>query len=99
MPTIGCAKSRLVGEHKEPGLEKGDWSPLRYNGKVIGAVLRTRADVRPVFVSPGHRIDLETSIEIVLGCTDKFRIPEPLRRADFLSKKMKREFLAQQRLP
>jgi deoxyribonuclease V len=99
LPTIGCAKSRLVGEHKEPGFEKGDWSPLRYNGKVVGAVLRTRANVRPVFVSPGHRIDLETSIKIVIGCTDKFRIPEPLRRADFLSKEMKREFLAQQRLP
>jgi deoxyribonuclease V len=98
MPAIGCAKSRLVGEHKEPGLKKGDWSPLRYKGNIVGAVLRTRYNVRPVFVSPGHRIDLKTSIRIVLASTDKYRIPEPLRRADFLSKRMKREFLVKQRL-
>jgi deoxyribonuclease V len=99
MPTIGCAKSRLIGEYKEPGTEKGDWSLLKYKGKVIGAVLRTRANITPVFVSTGHRIDLKGSIEIVLGCTGKYRIPEPLRMADFLSKKIKREFLVQQRLP
>ena len=91
VPTIGCAKSRLVGEYKEPGLKKGAWSPLKYHGKVVGSVLRTRDHVRPVFVSPGHRIDLRSSLEIVLGCTRKFRIPEPLRRADSLSKKIKRE--------
>ena len=87
IPTIGCAKSRLVGEYKEPGVRKGSWSPLQYNGKVVGAVLRTRDHVRPLFVSPGHRVDLKASIEIVLGCTGKYRIPEPLRRADILSKK------------
>jgi deoxyribonuclease V len=91
MSTIGCAKSRLVGEYKEPGFEKGDWSSLRYKNRTVGAVLRTRDNVRPVFVSPGHRIDLKGSIEIVLGCTTKYRIPEPLRRADILSKKIKRE--------
>ena len=87
IPTIGCAKSRLVGEFKEPGLRKGSWSPLQYDGKIVGAVLRTRAHVRPLFVSPGHRVDLKSSIEIVLGCTGNYRIPEPLRRADLLSKK------------
>lgn len=91
MPAIGCAKSRLVGEYEEPGCKKGDWSPLTYGGEVVGAVLRTRDGVRPVFVSPGHRIDLKGSIEIVLGCTGKYRIPEPLRRADMVSKKMKKE--------
>jgi deoxyribonuclease V len=91
MPTIGCAKSRLVGEYKELGFKKGDWSSLRYKGRIVGAVLRTKDNVRPVFVSPGHRIDLKCSIEIVLGCTTKYRIPEPLRRADILSKKIKRE--------
>ena len=91
IPTIGCAKSRLVGEYKEPGFRKGAWSPLQYDGKVVGAVLRTRDHVRPLFVSPGHRVDLKTSIEIVLGCIGKYRIPEPLRRADFLSKKMIRQ--------
>jgi deoxyribonuclease V len=89
MPTIGCAKSRLVGEYKEPGFKKGNWSSLRYNGITVGAVLRTRENVNPVFVSPGHRTDLKSSIEIVQKCSGKYRIPEPLRRADFLSKKIK----------
>jgi deoxyribonuclease V len=93
IPTIGCAKSRLIGEYREPGLKKGNWSPLKYNGKTIGAVLRTKDNVRPLFVSPGNRIDLRGSIEIVLVCTRKYRIPEPLRRADFISKKIKRELL------
>jgi len=94
MPTIGCAKSRLVGEYKDPGLKKGKWSPLKYNGRTVGAVLRTKDNVRPVFISPGHRTDLKSSIQIVLGCTGKYRISEPLRRADFISKKLKREHLA-----
>lgn len=94
MPTIGCAKSRLVGEYKEPGLKKGKWSLLKYNGRTVGAVLRTKDNVRPLFISPGHRTDLKSSIQIVLGCTGKYRIPEPLRRADFISKKLKREHLA-----
>lgn len=93
MPTIGCAKSRLVGEYKEPKLKKGEWSPLKYNHDVIGAVLRTKNNVKPVFVSPGHRIDLQTAIDFVLNCTRKYRIPEPLRRADYLSKRMKKERL------
>lgn len=92
IPAIGCAKSRLIGEYKEPGFKKGEWSPLRYMDKTVGAVLRTREKVRPLFISPGHRIDLKDSIRIVLGCTTRYRIPEPLRRADFISKKIKREF-------
>ncbi|MDP2754395.1 MAG: deoxyribonuclease V [Nitrospirota bacterium] len=91
MPTIGCAKSRLIGEYKESGFKKGDWSSLEYNGRAVGAVLRTKENVRPLFVSPGHKIDLKASIEIVLGCTSKYRIPDPLRMADFISKKIKRE--------
>lgn len=91
MPTIGCAKSRLVGEYKEPGPKKGDWSSLEYGNKIVGAVLRTKDNVKPVFVSPGHRIDLKGSIKIILRCISKYRIPEPLRRADFISKKIKRE--------
>jgi deoxyribonuclease V len=92
IPTIGCAKSRLIGEYKEPGFSKGEWSPLNFKNRTVGAVLRTREDVRPLFVSPGHRIDLKDSIRIVLGCTTRYRIPEPLRRADFISKTIKREF-------
>lgn len=88
IPSIGCAKSRLVGEYKEPGQNRGEWSPLRYNSKLIGAVLRTKDDVRPLFVSPGHMIDLECSIRIVLECIIKYRIPEPLRRADHISRRL-----------
>lgn len=90
LPTIGCAKSRLIGEFREPGTKKGTWSFLRYNGKIAGAVMRTKDNVRPLFVSPGNRIDLRGSLDIVLGCIRKYRIPEPLRRADFISKKIKR---------
>lgn len=89
IPAIGCAKSRLVGEFEEPGNEKGSRSNLYYEGKRVGVVLRTRSNVRPIFVSPGHLIDIDSSIEIVMNCVSKCRIPEPLRRADRLSKKLK----------
>lgn len=92
IPAIGCAKSKLVGEYKEPGIKKGEWSYLRYKDRTIGAVLRTRDNVRPLFVSPGHRIDIKGSIEIILNCTSRYRIPEPLRRADIISKRTKKSF-------
>ncbi len=92
LPTIGCAKSRLVGEFAEPDWERGARSPLLFQEKIVGAVLRTRDHVRPLFISPGHKVNLKNSIEIVLQTTRGFRIPEPLRRADFLSKRVKREF-------
>lgn len=85
-PTIGCAKSRLIGEYKEPGSKKGDWTYLYHDGKRIGAVLRTRDGVRPLFISPGHMIDIESSVEIVMNCISIFKIPEPLRRADHLTR-------------
>ncbi len=94
LPTIGCAKSRLIGEFREPGGEKGQWSylyPAGESRKPIGAVLRTRRNVKPLFVSPGHLIDIESSLEIVMKTAAGYRIPEPLRRADILSKVMKRE--------
>lgn len=91
-PTIGCAKSRLVGEFEEPGWKRGARSPLLFNENVVGCVLRTRDRVRPLFVSPGHKISLRDSIEIVLQTTRGYRIPEPLRRADSLSKRAKREY-------
>lgn len=90
MPSIGCAKSRLVGEFNEPGRRRGQWSPLILNGNTVGAVLRTREAVRPVFVSPGHRIDLAGAIEIVMGSTGKYRIPEPIRCAHRAAGRLKK---------
>ena len=87
--TIGCAKKRLVGEFREPGGRKGNLSGLTYEGRIVGAVLRTTDSVRPLFVSPGHKIDLDNAVRITLGCIGKYRIPEPLRCADMLSKKSK----------
>lgn len=78
-PSIGCAKSRLVGEYKDPGRRKGSFSKICFEGKTVGAAVRTREGVKPNFVSPGHRIDLKSAVKIVLACTTKFRIPDPLR--------------------
>jgi deoxyribonuclease V len=80
-PTIGCAKSRLIGTFEEPGVEKGAWSPLRDGQEVIGAVVRTRSRIKPIFVSVGHRCTLEDAIRITLACTTRYRIPEPTRLA------------------
>ncbi len=93
MPVIGCAKSRLVGEYKEPGKRRGSWSPLKADGDTVGAVLRTRTGVKPLFISPGNRIDIQGSIETILGCTVKYRLPEPIRRADALSKILKKTII------
>lgn len=81
MPAIGCAKSRLCGQHDEPGEEPGDYVSLVEGGEIIGAVLRTRRGVKPVFVSIGHRVDLATSIEYVLACCCGYRLPETTRWA------------------
>ena len=81
MPAVGCAKSRLCGMHDEPGEQKGCWAPLVDKDEVIGAVVRTRSHVRPVFVSIGHRVDLETAVKLVLGCAIRYRLPEPTRWA------------------
>jgi deoxyribonuclease V len=81
VPSVGCAKSRLVGTYRMPGERKGSWAPLVDNDEVIGAVVRTRDRVRPVFVSVGHRVDLETAIAVVLGCAPRYRVPEPTRWA------------------
>lgn len=88
-PAIGSAKSRLVGEYEEPSPARGAWTPLVDRGETVGAVLRTRERVRPLFVSPGHLITLPEAIESVLRCTVRYRLPEPQRLADSLSKRMK----------
>jgi deoxyribonuclease V len=85
-PTIGCAKSRLVGTYQEPGPEKGDYSPLlEHDGEVIGAVLRTKQNTKPLFISPGHKIDLKTSVWLVLNCVKNYRLPETTRLADYIA--------------
>ncbi len=81
IPTIGCAKSRLIGEYDEPGPDRGDRSPLTDKGETIGAVVRTRARVSPLFVSPGHLCDLDSAVAVVLACTTKYRLPDVSRLA------------------
>jgi deoxyribonuclease V len=90
-PTIGCAKSRLTGEYKPPGTEKSSRTPLvdKKSKEVIGTVLRTRTNVKPLFISAGHKITLEQSVELVLKSAPKYRIPEPTRRAHITVTKLK----------
>lgn len=85
-PTIGCAKTRLTGKHDEPDPRRGSYAPLIDKGEVVGVALRTRDRCRPVYVSVGHRISLPTAIQFVLACS-RYRIPEPTRLADLLSKR------------
>jgi len=88
LPTIGCAKSLLTGKYDASALneEVGSWVPLMNKGETIGAVVRTRTRVNPLFISLGHRISLATSIDYVLKCGRGYRLPEPTRLADKLSK-------------
>jgi len=85
IPSIGVAKSRLIGTHDEPPKEKGQWVPLTDKGETIGAVLCTRNKVSPVYISLGHRISLPTAIDYVLACTTRFRLPETTRWAHRLA--------------
>lgn len=84
-PTIGVGKSRLCGRHGPVPERRGGWTPLRDGDEIIGAVLRTRERVKPVYVSPGHRIGLETAIDYVMACTTRYRLPETTRWADRLA--------------
>ncbi len=86
--SIGCAKSHLFGDYKIPGPRKGDMSALVHKGDVIGTVLRTRDNTRPVFISPGHMIDIIDSTRIALECATKYRLPEPVRQAHIMSRKL-----------
>lgn len=81
-PAIGCAKSVLIGEYREPAIRRGSRAALEHDGERIGTVLRTRTGVKPVFVSVGHLIDLPGAERVVLDCAPRYRLPEPTRLAD-----------------
>jgi deoxyribonuclease V len=85
LPSIGVAKTRLIGEHDPVGPKKGDFTWLWHKGEIIGAVLRTRDRVRPLYISVGHRISLETAIAYVIACVTRFRLPETTRHAHRLA--------------
>jgi len=90
VPTVGCAKSRLVGRLEEPEKEKGSATDLVHRGEVVGKVVRTRANVSPVFVSVGNRIDLRSAVELVLACCMKYRLPETTRQAHNAANRLRR---------
>ena len=85
LPSIGVAKSRLTGTHREPGLRVGSRAPLKDGDEVIGAVLRTRTGVKPLYVSVGHRVGLDTAVGYALRCCRGYRLPETTRWADGLA--------------
>ncbi len=85
LPSIGVAKTRLIGEHGDVPQERGQWCPLTHEDEVIGAVLRTRQGVKPVYVSIGHRISLQSAVDVVMRCTPRYRLPETTRQADRLA--------------
>ena len=96
-PTIGCAKSILIGTHGSLKQKAGSWTELideKAGGERIGAVVRTRDGVRPVYISQGNRVSLETAIRLTLTATDGFRIPRPTRIADHFASEIKRKLLA-----
>lgn len=91
-PTIGCAKSLLVGEHAEPGARAGSTVPLVLGGERVGMVLRTRENVKPIYVTPGHRVSVDSAVELVRPCLDGFRIPKPTREADHYVRDLRRAY-------
>lgn len=90
LPTVGCAKSLLVGEHAPVTPAAGAFSPLVHQGEVVGAAVRTRAGAAPVYVSPGHRVDVDSAVRLVLRCCAGFRMPEPARRAHLVASEARR---------
>lgn len=95
-PTVGCAKSRLVGDHGDPGARRGDFARLLYEDRQVGSVLRTRDRVKPIFVSSGHLVDHASSRRIVLACLTRYRLPEPTRLAHIAAGEAKRKLEAKE---
>ncbi|MEM9953898.1 MAG: deoxyribonuclease V [Chloroflexota bacterium] len=80
-PTIGCGKTHFIGDYEQPDLEKGSYTRLTYKGEQLGVVLRTRAKVKPVYISVGHRATLDSAIKLILAVTPKYKLPHPIRLA------------------
>jgi deoxyribonuclease V len=91
LPTVGCAKSILVGQHEPVGEERGDWSPLVHRGETVGAALRLKPRVTPVYVSVGHHCDLPSALALVLRCAGPTRVPETTRHAHRFVNELRRE--------
>ncbi|HKL48503.1 MAG TPA: endonuclease V, partial [Desulfuromonadales bacterium] len=89
LPTIGCAKSRLCGSHGEPLQARGARVPLLDGDELIGEVVRTRDGVKPLYISPGHKVDIETAADFVLTCGGGYRLPEPTRRAHLYTNRLR----------
>jgi deoxyribonuclease V len=89
-PCFGCGKSRLVGRFREPAPAAGSRSPLTDRGEVVGEVVRTKNNVNPVFISPGHKIDLASAVRLTLECVAGYRIPEPTRQAHLYVNELRR---------
>jgi deoxyribonuclease V len=85
VPTIGCGKTRLLGEYDESEAARGSWSPLTDGGEVIGSALRTQPNIKPLFISVGHRVSLPTARDWILRLASEYRQPEPIRRANQLA--------------
>jgi deoxyribonuclease V len=94
IPTVGCAKSRLCGDHQPFELQRGRYAPLYFDGDIVGEVLCTRDHVKPVYVSPGHLADFPSSRNLVLRCLGRYRLPEPLRHAHNVATRMRQEVVA-----
>ncbi len=97
LPSIGCGKTRLVGEDRRPGPERGDRVALVDKGETIGMILRTRLNVKPLYISQGHHMTLDRAVEIVLACQSRYRLPEAIRMAHTLVNETRREAEASER--
>ena len=89
IPAIGCAKKRLVGEYGEVGHEVGNYANLMLDDQVVGAVVRTKKKVKPIFISPGHKISPRKAMDLVLSCCRGYRLPEPVRMAHLAVNRMR----------
>lgn len=94
IPAVGCAKNRLCGEHQPLELKRGAHTPLYLKGEMVGSVLCTRDKVKPLYISPGHLADFDSSRELALQCVGRYRQPEPLRQAHQLATRLRRRLLA-----